>query len=97
MEQQKMQIRQYYNDQQINKEEYLIYTSILDTYEHLLPPVVKGSLALAAVDLAITGLLFAGLVTRNAGLMLPWLAASMLYLSVLAAFVLGLTVIQFAF
>ena len=72
-----------------------IYTSVLDTYEHLLPPVLKGSLAVSAFDLFVSGLLFAGLLTRKPALMLPWLATAMLYLSVAAAFVLGLTVIQF--
>lgn len=95
MEQQKGEIRQFYNDNQISKQDYLIYTSILETYEHILPPVVKGSLAFAVLDLCLSGLLFAGLLSRKPGLMLPWLATSMLYLIVLAAFVLGLTVIQF--
>ena len=74
---------------------YRIYTSILSTYENLLPSFVKGSLAVAVLDLCITGLLFAGLLTRKAGLMLPWLGTSMLYLCLFAAFFLGFTVIQF--
>jgi len=95
MEQQKVEIRQFYNDQQISKQDYLIYTSILDTYERIMPPVVKSGIAFAVLDLCLSGLLFTGLLSRKPGLMLPWLATSMLYLSVMAAFVLGLTVIQF--
>jgi len=95
MEEQKGQIKQLYNENQITQEDYLIYTSILKTYEHLLPSVLKGCLAGAVLDLCIAGLLFAGLLTRKAGLMLPWLATSMLYLCLFAAFFLGFTVIQF--
>lgn len=95
LEQQREEIRGYYNNNEITKEDYMIYTSVIDAYEHLLPPVLKGSLAVSAFDLFVSGLLLAGLLTRKAGLMLPWLATAMLYLSVAAAFFLGLTVIQF--
>jgi len=96
MDQQKQQIKALYDDDQISFNEYGAYTNLIDTYEYILPPAMKGGLTASVLDLTIGALLLLGLTSRKHGLMLPWLVSTMFQMGLLCAFILGVSVIQFA-
>jgi len=96
MEQQKQQIKGLYDDNKISYNEYGAYTNLIDTYEYILPPAMKGGLTASVLDLTIGALLLVGLTSRKHGLMLPWLVSSMFQLVLVCAFILGVSVMQFA-
>jgi len=96
MDQQKEKIQELYDTKQIDVDYYWAYTNMINTYEYILPPVMKGGLTASVLDLTIGALLLLGLTARKHGLMLPWLVTSMLQLGLFCAFILGLSVMQFA-
>jgi len=96
MDQQKEKIKELYETEKIDYDYYWAYTNLINTYEYILPPVMKGGLTASVLDLTIGALLLLGLTARKHGLMLPWLVTSMLQLVLFSAFILGLSVVQFA-
>jgi len=96
MEHQKEKLKDLYDSKEIDENYYWAYTNVINTYEYVLPPVMKGGLAASVLDLTIGALLLVGLTARKHGLMLPWLVTSMLQLALFCALILGVAIIQFS-